>query len=775
MAADDGGRGKTRSFAFKPLRLEDPDEIAGFRLAARLGSGGMGTVYLSHMPDGQPTALKVIRQELAEGPDFRRQFEREIAAARRVQGPFTMPVLESDSEGPVPWLATGYVAGPSLGEAVSIHGQLPDRMAVQLMSGVAEALATIHAAGVVHRDLKPSNVLLATDGPRVIDFGIARAADATTRTASDRRVGTPGFMAPEQVRGEEVTAQADMFALGLLICFAATGRGAFGRGEPDALLYRIVHDEPDLSRCPAGLREIVAACLAKDPAARPGPAQVLEACRVLSGGHSPRPAEGWLEGSSLAVETAQRVAPPPAAPGGAAAGSESAEADGEDGQAPEWMTGAGQTGGGAGAPYRGGFGPVIIRGGSAAGPEGDAQHPSTPTTLAGRAAAGAGAAGAGAGALAAGGAAASDSASGQGPDTSPPGPGPASIPPSPPSTPPPGTAPAPAPAPGESAAGPPPASPPAGPGSPGDSAPGGTPPMPVSGSGTGPAPGSEPATPASADSGESTPTSGSGNWLEQQLAAQQTAAHPPREHRRGRAAAGAALAVVLIAAMVGGGGYAFGLLGGGGKDEQRDLSDLASNTPALPEEDEGHAPFEPKEDEGPGEAEESLSPVEPDEDEDEKKDKDKGKDKDEDADEQGGNDAPAPVTTQPNPAPSQSTSQPPSTSAPRPTPTRTSSPSPTRTATPRPPAPGKPGRDNCKHTSDRSGIWRNGSSGTHVRQIQCLLNHNYNHRLDVDGMFGPKTAAAVRSVQSCSGAAVDGEVGPVTWGYLDKPKPACGN
>jgi serine/threonine protein kinase len=247
---------------------------------ARLGSGGMGTVYLSHMPDGEPTALKVIRPELAEAPDFQRQFEREIRAARQVRGQFTVPVLQSEAEGPVPWLATSYVAGPSLGEAVGAHGPLPEETALRLVAGVAEALRDIHAAGVVHRDLKPSNVLLAADGPRVIDFGIARAADATaTQTEGARRVGTPGFMAPEQVRadgaGAGVTDRADMFALGLLACFAATGRGAFGQGQPDALLYRIVHDEPDLSELPDTLRDIVVACLAKDPARRPGPDQLL--------------------------------------------------------------------------------------------------------------------------------------------------------------------------------------------------------------------------------------------------------------------------------------------------------------------------------------------------------------------------------------------------------------------------------------------------------------------------------------------------------------------
>ncbi|WP_258037184.1 serine/threonine-protein kinase, partial [Streptomyces sp. SM14] len=359
MAEQDGNRPGRRGkeFTFRPLRLEDPDELAGFRLVARLGSGGMGTVYLSHMADGRPTALKVVRPELAEAPDFHRQFEREVGSARRVQGRFIVPVLESDTEGPVPWLATDYVQGPSLGEAVGAHGPLPDRPAAQLAAGVADALRAIHGAGLVHRDLKPSNVLLAADGPRVIDFGIARAADATTLVGSGgRRVGTPGFMAPEQILGGEITPQADMFALGLLTCFAVAGRGAFGRGEPDVLLYRIVHDQPDLTGCPDGLRDLVEACLEKQPGNRPVPDQVIEACRVLTGEDTPYPVDGWLP-AAVAAEVAAREAPRLAEP-----------------EAPGWMGGALPGQSAQGGAYRGGFGPVVIR--PEATPEGH-----TPSTV----------------------------------------------------------------------------------------------------------------------------------------------------------------------------------------------------------------------------------------------------------------------------------------------------------------------------------------------------------------------------------------------------------
>jgi serine/threonine protein kinase len=268
---------------FQPLRADDRPEVAGYRLAARLGAGGMGVVYLSHTPGGRPVAIKVVRPELADDPDFRRRFAREIKAARRVRGAYTAELIDADADGAPPWLATLYVPGPSLAEAVARRGPLPVPAVLWLMAGVAEALQAIHAAGVVHRDLKPSNVLLAADGPRVIDFGIALAADGTSYTATGGTIGTPSFMAPEQASGGEITAATDVFALGQTAAFAALGRSLYGDGPAVNVLYRIVHSEPDLSLLPEPLRPLLARCLAADPAQRATPAQIVEWCRQRLG------------------------------------------------------------------------------------------------------------------------------------------------------------------------------------------------------------------------------------------------------------------------------------------------------------------------------------------------------------------------------------------------------------------------------------------------------------------------------------------------------------
>ncbi|WP_200307450.1 serine/threonine-protein kinase [Streptomyces adelaidensis] len=266
---------------FRPLEAGDPATVASYRLAARLGSGGMGTVYLSYTPGGHPIALKTIRPELSEDPDFRRRFKQEVKAAQRVQGLYTAPVLDHDTDGTQPWLATAYVPGPSLHAAVSRHGALPVSSVLLLLAGVAEALKVIHAAGIVHRDLKPANVLLAADGPRVIDFGIARAADATALTGTGVSIGTPAFMSPEQAAGKAVTPASDMFALGQVAAYAGRGTGAYGDGPSHAVLYRIVHEEPDLSGLPDELG-FIARCLAKDPADRPSPTEVIELCQAAS-------------------------------------------------------------------------------------------------------------------------------------------------------------------------------------------------------------------------------------------------------------------------------------------------------------------------------------------------------------------------------------------------------------------------------------------------------------------------------------------------------------
>ncbi|MEB3961956.1 protein kinase [Streptomyces kunmingensis] len=287
---------------FRPLEDGDPRMAGGYRLMARIGSGGMGRVYLSYTPGGRAVAVKVIRPELAEDPEFRRRFRAEVAAASRVHGLYTAPVVDSDTEGSMPWCATAYVPGPSLAEAVRAHGPLPVDTVLRLVAGVAEALQAVHAAGIVHRDLKPSNVLLADDGPRVIDFGVARAADATSVTQSGTAVGTVAYMAPEQVLGGEAAGSADVFALGQTAVFAATGRAAFGEGDPHAVLYRVVHEEPDLGRVPDELRDLVARCLRKPAAERPSVADVIRTVQVT------REARGLDSGAWLPGELAAGIA-----------------------------------------------------------------------------------------------------------------------------------------------------------------------------------------------------------------------------------------------------------------------------------------------------------------------------------------------------------------------------------------------------------------------------------------------------------------------------------
>ncbi|GKQ34225.1 serine/threonine-protein kinase [Streptomyces sp. A012304] len=289
---------------FRPLESGDPTTVAGYRLAARLGSGGMGTVYLSYTPGGHPIALKTIRPELTEDPEFRRRFKQEVQAAQRVQGLYTAPVIDYDTEGAQPWLATAYVAGPSLASAVGEHGPLPVPSVLLLLAGMAEALSVIHGAGIVHRDLKPSNVLLASDGPRVIDFGIARAADATALTGTGVSIGTPAFMSPEQAAGKPITPASDVFALGQVAAFAGRGTGAYGDGPSHAVLYRIVHEEPDLRGLPGQLA-FIARCLAKEPAERPSPAEIITLCQEAS--PTPlRQSGSWLP-EAITEQITQRV------------------------------------------------------------------------------------------------------------------------------------------------------------------------------------------------------------------------------------------------------------------------------------------------------------------------------------------------------------------------------------------------------------------------------------------------------------------------------------
>jgi Protein kinase domain len=253
----------------------DPVRVGPYRLTGVLGSGGMGRVFLGWSSGGRPVAVKVIRGDLAADPEFRRRFGREVEAARTVSGLYTALLIAADVGGPVPWLATAYVDGPSLKEAVTSYGPLPTSSVLALAAGLAEALAAVHAAGLVHRDLKPSNVLLASDGPRVIDFGISRALDATALTGTGLSIGSPGYLSPEQAVGTETGPPSDIFSLGAVLAFAASGNGPFGEGAMPALVYRVVHAEPRLEGVPAEVRPLIARCLAKEPGDRPTASDLL--------------------------------------------------------------------------------------------------------------------------------------------------------------------------------------------------------------------------------------------------------------------------------------------------------------------------------------------------------------------------------------------------------------------------------------------------------------------------------------------------------------------
>ena len=272
------------------LQPQDPRKVGPYRLLARLGGGGMGQVYLGWSPGGRLVAVKVVRAELAEQAEFRSRFAREVAAARAVSGLFTAAVVDADVDAAMPWLATAYVPGPSLAEAITTHGPLPAASVLALAAGLAEGLGAIHAAGIVHRDLKPSNVLLAEDGPRVIDFGISRAAEAAALTSTGQVFGSPAFMSPEQALGRQVGPPSDVFSLGAVLAFAATGQGPFGSGSGPTLMYRVVFTPPDVGGLPAGLRPLVEWCLAKDPDQRPTTKQFLAELNIAP------PEAGWLPG-----------------------------------------------------------------------------------------------------------------------------------------------------------------------------------------------------------------------------------------------------------------------------------------------------------------------------------------------------------------------------------------------------------------------------------------------------------------------------------------------
>ncbi|MCM2390465.1 serine/threonine-protein kinase [Streptomyces albipurpureus] len=284
--------------AMMRLRREDPRVVGSFRLHRRLGAGGMGVVYLGSDRRGQRVALKVIRPDLAEDQEFRSRFAREVSAARRIRGGCTARLVAADLEADRPWFATQYVPGPSLHDKVAEAGVLPASEVASIGAALSEGLVAVHEAGVVHRDLKPSNILLSPKGPRIIDFGIAWATGASTLTHVGTAVGSPGFLAPEQVRGVAVTPATDVFALGATLAYAATADSPFGHGGSEVMLYRVVHEEPHLEGVPDALEPLLRACLAKDPEERPSTLQLSMRLKEIAA----REAQGLPE----ARPTAQR-------------------------------------------------------------------------------------------------------------------------------------------------------------------------------------------------------------------------------------------------------------------------------------------------------------------------------------------------------------------------------------------------------------------------------------------------------------------------------------
>jgi hypothetical protein len=336
----------------QPLGVDEPTVVGPYRLLGRLGSGGMGRVYLGRSAGGRTVAVKIVHPHFALDEEFRARFRREVEAARRVGGAWTAPVLDADPEASVPWVATGYAAGPSLAGAVADGGPLPVHSVRVLGAGLAEALSAVHTLGLVHRDVKPSNVLLTLDGPLLIDFGIARATDGTASlTSTGVSVGSPGYMSPEQILGKGVAGAADVFSLGAVLVYAATGESPFPGDSSAALLYKVVHEEPRLGAMDGELRELVSACLAKDPGARPTPDEV--AVRLAPQGAARLVTAGWLPGalveqvSRSAVQLLNLEAAEAAPSGPVGFSSPSVEADSGAGAGAGGEPGAG-TGGGAG-------------------------------------------------------------------------------------------------------------------------------------------------------------------------------------------------------------------------------------------------------------------------------------------------------------------------------------------------------------------------------------------------------------------------------------------
>ncbi|MER6117768.1 protein kinase [Streptomyces sp. NPDC001743] len=314
------------------LRGGDPAEIGGYPLEARLGSGGMGTVFLARTSSGRPIAIKLIHQQFAGDEEFRIRFRQEVAAARRVSGAFTAAVVDAAPEAEQPWMATAYIEGRTLAQHIAEKGPLDGAELRRLAIGLAEALRDIHRVGVVHRDLKPSNVVLSPEGPRVIDFGISRAADQQTLTMTGRVIGTPPFMSPEQLQAPRgVGPRSDVFSLGTLLVYAATGHGPFDADSPYMTAYQVVHEEPSLDAVPTALRAVVESCLGKEPDGRPSADELLVLLRDLPADLGGAGACGVGTGRTRDIVTehhlATRATPAPnAAPAASGTGSTSTSA-----------------------------------------------------------------------------------------------------------------------------------------------------------------------------------------------------------------------------------------------------------------------------------------------------------------------------------------------------------------------------------------------------------------------------------------------------------------
>ncbi|MDU0305109.1 serine/threonine-protein kinase, partial [Streptomyces sp. PAL114] len=320
----------------RPLDADEPTVVGPYRLLGRLGSGGMGRVYLGRSAGGRTVAVKIVHPHFALDEEFRARFRREVDAARRVGAAWTAPVLDADPDARVPWVATAYAAGPSLTAAVTDVGPLPEHTVRALGAGLAEALTAVHGLGLVHRDVKPSNVLLTLDGPLLIDFGIARATGGTSRTKSGGgtasltstgvSIGSPGYMSPEQILGKGVTGAADVFSLGAVLAYAATGTPPFPGDSSAALLYRVVHEPPELDGLTGDLRQVTEACLGKDPAARPSPAEITRrlapeggAARLVSGGWLPGALVEQVSRSAVSLLNLEAAGGPAGGPAGGAA------------------------------------------------------------------------------------------------------------------------------------------------------------------------------------------------------------------------------------------------------------------------------------------------------------------------------------------------------------------------------------------------------------------------------------------------------------------------